>query len=84
MDIEDTDVNLDQALLDKEFISEVKALLADLPADISTMVVYKYLYHYRNAEIAELMGVDRAEVNTKLSRARKKLQKLLADRYSHP
>lgn len=84
LDIEDTTVNLDQALVDSEFIEEVKKLLNDFPADVSTIVVYKFLYHYRNSEIAEMMGMDRAEVNMKLFRARKKLQKLLKDRYSNP
>lgn len=82
LDIEDTTINLDRALLDNEFISEIKTLLKDMPSDVSTIVVYKYLYRYRNTEIADMLGIDRAVVNMKLFRARKKLQKLLADRYS--
>ncbi len=82
LDILDIDAKIEQAILDYEFIDEVKSLLKSMPPDVSTIVVYKYLYHYRNTEIAEMLGVDRSVVNLKLFRARKKLQELLSDRHS--
>ncbi len=81
LDIPDTSASVERALLDNEFMEEVKQLLKDMPSDVSTIVVYKYLYRYRNIEIAEMLGIDRSLVNLKLHRARKKLKELLADRY---
>ena len=80
LDLPDDSANVERALLDQDFMNEVKKLLKDMPADVGTIVVYKYLYRYRNCEIAEMLGIDRAQVNLKLFRARKKLQLLLADR----
>lgn len=81
LDIPDTSASVERALLDNEFMEEVKQLLKDMPSDVSTIVVYKYLYRYRNLEIAEMLGIERSSVNLKLHRARKKLKELLADRY---
>lgn len=83
LDLVDVSANVERALLDQDFMNEVKKLLKDMPSDVSTIVVYKYLYRYRNMEIAEMLGIDRAQVNLKLHRARKKLQVLLADRYKN-
>ena len=83
LDLQDYSANVERALLDQDFMNEVKKLLKDMPADVSTIVVYKYLYRYRNMEIAEMLGIDRAQVALKLHRARKKLQVLLADRYKN-
>lgn len=79
--LEDSEVDLDQVLLDREFINEIKRLLKALPSDVCAIVIYKYLYHYSNTEIAQMMRIDRGAVNLKLFRAKNKLKKLLIERY---
>ena len=82
LDIEDTSASIEQAIMDHDFIFDVKSLLKDMPSEVSTMIIYKYLYRYRNTEIADMLGMDRAMVNVKLQRARQKLREMLAERYS--
>lgn len=83
LDLKDESINIEQALIDKEFINEVKEMMQSMPSDQSTVLVYKYLYHMGNSEIAELLGVDRSVINLRLYRARIKLKRLLIDRYSN-
>ncbi len=83
LDLKDESINVEQALIDKEFITEAKELMQSMPSDQSTVLVYKFLYHMGNSEIAELLGIDRSVVNLRLHRARIKLKKLLIDRYSN-
>lgn len=82
LDIEDTSASIEQAIMDHDFIFDVKSLLRDMPSEVSTIIIYKYLYRYRNTEIADMLGMDRAMVNVKLQRARQKLREMLAERYS--
>ena len=83
LDLKDESIDIEQALIDKEFITEVKEMMQSMPSDQSTVLVYKFLYHMGNSEIAELLCIDRSVVNLRLHRARNKLKKLLIDRYSN-
>ena len=83
LDTFDHSIDVEQALIDKEFISELKALMQSMPAKQSTVLIYKYFYHLGNTEIAEMLGINRSVVNSRLHHARITLKKLLLNRYSN-
>ncbi len=79
-DIPDPSADAEQLLLDKEFVSDLKTMLQTLSDVQQTVLMYKYLYQLSNTEIAELMDLNRATVNSHVHRARQRLQQLMAMR----
>lgn len=80
LDLPDLEVDPEQIAMDHLLVDEIKELLKTMPEELSIVIVYKYLYNFRNSEIAKMLGIDRTLVNVRLYRARQKLQKLLQQR----
>ncbi len=76
----DPDAEIEQRVMDQEFISEVAEMIHRLPEEQQVVVALKYYYHYRSNEIAELLGITRNAVDTRLFRAKSNLRKMLDDR----
>jgi RNA polymerase sigma-70 factor (ECF subfamily) len=79
VDFADPDAEVEQAVLDGEFIQKVAELIRHLPEEQQSVVVLRYFYHYRNSEIAELMNLSRTAVDSKLFRAKNSLRKMLSE-----
>lgn len=79
-ELPDPAADAEQLLLDKERIGELKTMLRTLTDVQQTILMYKYLYQLSNTEIAELMDLNRATVNSHVHRARLRLQQLMAAR----
>lgn len=57
------------ALSNAEALAEVRSLLALMPADVASAVVYHHLDGMTHAEVAELLGCSRRQVGYLLERA---------------
>jgi RNA polymerase sigma-70 factor (ECF subfamily) len=80
VDFIDPDAEIEQRVLDHEFVLEVAEMMKSLPEEQQAVVALKYFYHYRNSEIADLLGISRNAVDSRLFRAKNNLRKLLEDR----
>ncbi len=58
---------------------DVAAVLANLAEDYRTVIVLRELQHMSYNEIADVLGVPRGTVESRLFRARQKLKELLTD-----
>ncbi|MBO5779014.1 MAG: RNA polymerase sigma factor [Clostridia bacterium] len=76
----DYDAEIEQRVMDHEFILEVAEMIKRLPEEQQAVVALKYFYHYRNNEIADLLGISRNAVDSRLFRAKSTLRKMLEDR----
>ena len=79
VDFADPDAEVEQAVLDGEFIQKVAELIRRLPEEQQTVVVLKYFYHYRNGEIADLLKLSRNAADSRLFRAKNSLRKMLSE-----
>lgn len=77
--IVDQSVDIEQAVIDNEYIQYVAGLIKTLPEDQQSVIMLKYYYNFRNHEIADIMGVDRNNIDSKLHRAKNNLARLLSD-----
>ena len=64
---------------DNADVTSVREAMAQLPDSYREPLILQVLWGYSGDEIAELMDMPRASVNTRLFRARQQLRKLLAD-----
>ncbi len=69
-----------QIVSDKQFALEISELIGRLPPVSQDLLTLSVFYGMRNTDIADLLGMDAAKVNTYLQRARRKLQGLIAER----
>jgi RNA polymerase sigma-70 factor (ECF subfamily) len=65
---------------DAEDLRQLEAALAELSSDYRVPLLLFYFDGRSTQSIAETLGIRRAAVQTRLSRARKQLRRLLADR----
>lgn len=79
VDFADPDAEVEQAVLDSEFIQKVAELIRRLPEEQQSVVVLKYFYHYRNGEIADLLKLSRNAADSRLFRAKNSLRKMLSE-----
>ena len=79
VDFADPDAEVEQAVLDGEFIQKVAELIRRLPEEQQSVVVLKYFYHYRNGEIADLLKLSRNAADSRLFRAKNSLRKMLSE-----
>jgi RNA polymerase sigma-70 factor (ECF subfamily) len=75
----DESVDIVQTVLDNEFLRYVAELIKVLPNDQQAVIMLKYFYNFRNDEIADIMGVNRNNIDSKVYRAKNNLQKLLTE-----
>ena len=74
----DTSVDVEQTVIDHDFLQYVKTLIKSLPDDQQVVIMLKYFYNFRNNEIADIMGITRSNIDSKVYRAKHNLQTLLS------
>jgi RNA polymerase sigma factor (sigma-70 family) len=79
VDFADPDAEVEQAVLDGEFIQKVADMIRRLPEEQQSVVVLKYFYHYRSGEIADLLKLSRNAADSRLFRAKNSLRKMLSE-----
>ena len=82
MDVTDTSVDANPAehLTRAERIAEVRRAIEDLPPAERDMIMLKDIQGLSYAQIADLLSIEEGTVGSRLSRARKKLEKNLKKR----
>jgi RNA polymerase sigma-70 factor (ECF subfamily) len=82
MDVTDTSVDANPAehLTRAERIAEVRRAIEDLPPDERDMIMLKDIQGLSYAQIADLLSIEEGTVGSRLSRARKNLEKILKTR----
>jgi RNA polymerase sigma-70 factor (ECF subfamily) len=82
MDVADTSVDANPAehLTRAERIAEVRRAIEDLPPDERDMIMLKDIQGLSYAQIADLLSIEEGTVGSRLSRARKNLEKILKTR----
>jgi RNA polymerase sigma-70 factor (ECF subfamily) len=82
MDVTDTSVDANPAehLTRAERIAEVRRAVEDLPPAERDMIMLKDIQGLSYAQIADLLSIEEGTVGSRLSRARKKLEKILKTR----
>ncbi|MGM9680961.1 MAG: RNA polymerase sigma factor [Eubacteriales bacterium] len=73
----DSSADVEQAVIDGEFVAQMKELIGRLPEEQSEVIFLRYSYQLRLAEIADLLGTSISTVNSRLMRARKRLKILI-------
>jgi RNA polymerase sigma-70 factor (ECF subfamily) len=82
MDVADTSVDANPAehLTRAERIAEVRRAIEDLPPAERDIIMLKDIQGLSYAQIADLLSVEEGTVGSRLSRARKNLEKILKTR----
>ncbi len=82
MDVTDTSVDANPAehLTRAERIAEVRRAVEDLPPAERDMIMLKDIQGLSYAQIADLLSIEEGTVGSRLSRARKNLEKILKTR----
>jgi RNA polymerase sigma-70 factor (ECF subfamily) len=82
MDVTDTSVDANPAehLTRAERIAEVRRAIEDLPPAERDMIMLKDIQGLSYAQIADLLSIEEGTVGSRLSRARKNLEKILKTR----
>lgn len=62
-----------------ETIDIVRGAIEQLDEKYKFVIILKYYYHMKNAEIAKVLNLDRNMVNTHIFRAKKKLKEILGE-----
>ena len=75
----DEEAPLDAALIRSEQIQAVAAALKRLETAERELLKMKYFDEMRDAEIAQLLGISRDSVRSRVNRARRKLGALLQE-----
>lgn len=73
-DVPDAQVGTDVALADKQELAIISRQIAALPARLQHVLVLRTLEGLSQSETAELLGISEKAVETRLYRARQKLQ----------
>lgn len=69
----------ESALAHEDVARRVRAAVATLPPALREVMVLRYLEERTVSEVAQLLGLRRATVDVRLTRARRRLEPLLAD-----
>jgi RNA polymerase sigma-70 factor, ECF subfamily len=77
IDIADSDVDLDNILINKETVKLLENTLHTLKQQDKDIIKLMYYYNYRQREIAEILSMTESNVSTRLARAKIKLFVLL-------
>jgi RNA polymerase sigma-70 factor (ECF subfamily) len=85
-DISDMSINMEapgedveEILINKETVEMVRNAINQLDDMYRDIVLMKYYYHKRNVEIADIIGIERSQVNGRLFRAKKMLREILGE-----
>lgn len=82
MDLPDQAFDIEQIVLDNELIVEVSNIIEGFPDDLRSVAMLKWFSGYRNHEIMEMLDISRTAVDVRIHRARQRLQKQLAKRFT--
>ncbi|RJF93797.1 RNA polymerase sigma factor [Sphingomonas cavernae] len=77
--IADTAAPIDVALADKMELARATRAIANLPPSLKEPLILRTIEGMSQAETAQVLGVSEKAVETRLYRARKKLEELLRD-----
>lgn len=77
--VADTAVPIDVALADRGELARAAEAIAALPASLKEPLVLRMIEGLSQAETAQVLGVSEKTVETRLYRARKKLEEMLRD-----
>ena len=69
----------DEALLHQESVENIRAAIDALPAEMRTVIIFYALQGLGYEEIATIMQISVGTVKSRISRAREKIAKFLAD-----
>ena len=61
----------------KEVMEDIRASIAELPESYRSVLILRYQMDMKNAEIAQILGVSKENVEVRIHRARKALRKVL-------
>jgi RNA polymerase sigma-70 factor (ECF subfamily) len=65
----------------KEIMEDIRASIAELPESYRSVLILRYQMDMKNAEIAQILGVSKENVEVRIHRARKALRKVLLQRW---
>ena len=68
---------MDESLIRQEELAGLQAIWSQLSKEDQLLLEGKYLLEYSDPELAQLLGCQSASVRMKLTRARRRAQKLL-------
>ena len=74
-----SDFSLEEALIDRETKARLISAVAALGSPDREIVVYRCFYGFSAAKTGEALGLTEGSVNTRLSRAKQKLRKILEE-----
>lgn len=77
--ISDNEISLDEKLIDKEKVKEMRKVWAQLDDDTKKILEGKYILGYDNIQLAKLLKCRPNSIRMKLTRARRKAFELLKD-----
>lgn len=79
MDIPDESQDIQRIVINCETIHMIEDALDQLVDEQKDVILLKYYYGYRIAEMSEVLDVEENVVRTRIFRAKKRLKKLLGD-----
>ena len=79
MDIPDESQDIQRIVINCETIHMIEDALDQLVDEQKDVILLKYYYGYRIAEMSEVLGVEENVVRARIFRAKKRLKKLLGD-----
>ena len=74
-----SEAEAENGLIETETFGRVRHAVRRLPAKYREAVVLRYLQELSSDEITQILGISRAALNTRLSRARERLRGELAE-----
>ena len=79
MDIPDESQDIQRIVINCETIHMIEDALDQLVDEQKDVILLKYYYGYRIAEMSEVLGIEENVVRARIFRAKKRLKKLLGD-----
>ncbi len=64
---------------EKDQLEAVNRQIVHLPGQMKTLIQMKYLWNFRNVDIARELGIEERSVSSQISRAIEKLSRLVSD-----
>ncbi len=65
----------------QEIMEDIRTTIEELPESYRSVLVLRYQMDMKNAEIAQVLGVSKENVEVRIHRARKALRKALLKRW---
>jgi len=77
--ITDPELNPEDALLKKESVDKLAALIKQLSVNTRQVLEYRYIEGYSNIEIASILSISQTAVSSRIDRGKAQLRKLLEE-----